>query len=128
MPFDALVQVRRDLLAEMDIVPVAMTVLEQHKVLMLKRYGGLWRTVYLNTAKLPRALRRFHAPRKVRRLAARVSETHPEATFHLGWLDNDPYLNVRLGDELHCLAIWMHRFKTIAIAEQPTLQRRRWWW
>jgi hypothetical protein len=129
MPFDAFdAHVRdRDQLAELSIVPVAMTVLEQHKLAMLRRYGGLWRTLVLTPEKLPKALRRFHAPRRVRRLAERLGEAHPEATFHLGWLDSDPYLNVRLEDGLHCLAIWMHRFRTVAIAEHPPL-RRRWWW
>lgn len=125
MPFDTMTT------HFLDITPVPPDVLKQHKQKMYRRHGGpsrRWRIYGLDRDMLGIQLahvdrlhlwlpRRASAPRKVRRLALRVRDSIPDATFDLGYFYRDPYLMVHYNGTSHCLAIWKHCLWPVAIAK-----------
>jgi len=135
MPFDAMTRSRPeapdDQLAALGITPVPRDVLYRHKAKMLdgleKRQPWVkWREQRIELSHLawlhlvfPSELSRWRtAPRSVRRLAAKVQHAIPDATFYLGYIQRDPYLMVHYDTHWECLAIWLTRFRAIALAKQ----------
>jgi hypothetical protein len=132
MPLDALGLVATDDLTALGIIPVPNTVLIQHMQRMLDRHHGparqwfslpLYGRIADQLARVDRlpdmSMPRWSsAPWRVRRLADKVQTALPEATFTLGYFYRDPYLSVQYGRKDVCLAIWLHRFHLVAIAQQ----------
>lgn len=143
MPFDTAGGPAIDPLTEIGIIPVPRDVLERHKqyvVKLLRKKAGpmaKWRGMGFRKPQLndmlanARATTRVYgapgawsaAPYRVRRLARRVADAIPNATFTLGYYYTDPYLLVEYQDSLGqyheaCLGIWLNRFRLTAIAQQ----------
>lgn len=140
MPFDATETRVTDPLTELGITPVPRHVLEKHmeRVMRDRAIGTLaqWRMLRFSKHQLNPMLANAHAttqaygvpgawsaaPYRVRRLARRVAEAIPNATFAYGYFDADPFLAVEYqnsaGEQCRaCLGIWWNRFRLIAIAQ-----------
>jgi len=127
MPFDALTtDLTNDALANLGIVPVPATLVEEYKDTVVRRFieqsgynrslvarkFAVWRSVPLHSdvAKLlahpPTRIPVTGAPKPLIDLAVYVRNRVTDAAFSLEYFDTDPVLMVTYGGQTACLGIW----------------------
>lgn len=132
MPFDALTTDLKsnDALANLGIVPVPWTLVEDYKRTIVRRFAdrsyhnwclvdrqfAIWRNMPLHgdlAKRLAHPPTKHHsteditgAPKPLIDLAVHVRNRVSDAVFSLEYFDTDPVLNVRYGGQIACLGIW----------------------
>lgn len=108
-------------LAALGITPVDPTIVSQHKMAWSNCYRHVptacWIRLPLPASRLRKALdnSRQSAPEAIVKLAERVHQEIPNASYTMDYFYLDPILNVHLNDQEACLGIWEAR-KVVRIA------------